>query len=133
MRAGGQHSTSSSQLPTSCTVGVLVIAEFDRGCRRSRNLNTYFCLGWDWIGMYRLTIRYSVPGKIINPSKFNFFQSKILNRIVDKKKFCGINNIQSYKLVFCVQYFLIFTLCRSSESSMLILKAIYRYRWLNAI
>jgi len=45
------------------------------------------------------------PGKIINPSKFNFFQSKILNRIVDNNILCGINNIQSYKLVFCAQYF----------------------------
>src|SRR6218665_3752172 len=38
------------------------------------------------------------PGKIINPSKFNFFQSKILNRIVDKNILCGISNIQRYKL-----------------------------------
>jgi len=47
------------------------------------------------LGMYRLTIRYQVshypvltgPGKIIYPSKFHFFQSEILNRIVDKKHF----------------------------------------------
>ena len=69
------------------------------------------------------------PGKIINPSKFNFFQSKILNRIVDKNILCGINNIQSYKLVFCVQYFLIYTHSRSAESSvfMFTFKAIYIY------
>src|SRR6218665_539858 len=45
------------------------------------------------------------PGKIINPSKKN--QSKTLNRIGDKNVLCGIYDIQSYKLVFCVQYFLI--------------------------
>ena len=47
------------------------------------------------------------PGKIINPSKFNFFQSKILNRIVDKNILCRINNIQNYKLVFCIFLYLL--------------------------
>src|SRR6218665_2549562 len=37
--------------------------------------------------------------------------------IVDKNILCRIKNIQSYKLVFCVQYFLIFTVsCSSSHS-----------------
>jgi len=40
---------------------------------------------------------------------------KIMNRIVDKNILCQINNIQSYKLVFIVQYFLIVTVSRSSE------------------
>src|SRR6218665_1560561 len=64
---------------------------------------------------------YSVlsgPGQIMGPSnkkKFFFYfllfitVSKKSYRIVDKNILCQIKNIQSYKLVFCVQYFLIFT------------------------
>src|SRR6218665_3309482 len=60
---------------------------------------------------------YSVlprPGKIMGPSnKKNFFLlfitvSNKSYEIVDKNILCQIRNIQSYKLVFCVQYFLIF-------------------------
>src|SRR6218665_3652550 len=38
--------------------------------------------------------------------------------IVDKNILCRIKNIQSYKLVFCVQYFLIFTVSCSSCHSL---------------
>src|SRR6218665_1419376 len=38
--------------------------------------------------------------------------------IVDKNILCRIKNIQSYKLVFCVQYFLIFTFSCSSCHSL---------------
>src|SRR6218665_3724087 len=70
---------------------------------------------------------YSVlpgPGKIMGPSnKKNFFllfitASKNSYGIVDKNILCRIKNIQSYKLVFCVQYFLIFTVSCSSCHSL---------------
>src|SRR6218665_512082 len=44
--------------------------------------------------------------------------SKISYGIVDKNILCRIKNIQSYKLVFCVQYFLIFTVSCSSCHSL---------------
>src|SRR6218665_2539754 len=52
---------------------------------------------------------------------------------VDKNILCGINNIQSCKLVFCVQYFFIFTPSPSSESLMFIFKTFYIHQWLNPI
>ena len=73
---------------------------------------------------------YSVlpgPGKIMGPSNkkkqnFSYFLlfitvSKKSYGIVDKNIFCRIKNVQSYKLVFYVQYFLIFTVyCSSCHS-----------------
>src|SRR6218665_4082489 len=70
---------------------------------------------------------YSVlpgPGKIMGPSNkkkiFLLFitVSKKSYGIVDKTILCRIKNIQSYKLVFCVQYFLIFTVSCSSCHSL---------------
>src|SRR6218665_3784847 len=71
---------------------------------------------------------YSVltgPDKIMGPSikkkcYFLFFVSvsKKSYGIVDKNILCRIKNIQSYKLVFCVQYFLIFTVSCSSCHSL---------------
>src|SRR6218665_3320500 len=72
---------------------------------------------------------YSVlsgPGKIMRPSKkkfkkkffFYFLLSKKLYGIVEKNILCRIKNIQSYKLVFCVRYFLIFTVSCSSCHSL---------------
>src|SRR6218665_3925937 len=72
---------------------------------------------------------YSVlpgPGKIMGPNNkkkffpFYFFitVSKKSYGIVDKNILCRIKNIQSYKLVFCVQYFLIFTVSCSSCHSL---------------
>src|SRR6218665_615878 len=65
-----------------------------------------------WISHYSIL---PGPGEIMRPSnKRNFvyfliFIKKKLYGIVDKNILCRIKNIQSYKLVFCVQYFLIFT------------------------
>ena len=68
------------------------------------------------------------PGKIMglsNKKKLkNFFfllfstVSKKSYGIVDKNILCRIKNIQSYKLVFCFQYFLIFTVSCSSCHSL---------------
>ena len=81
-------------------------------------------------GMCRIS-HYSVlpgPGKIMGPSNKQKFKKKTFllfitvtkksYGIVDKNIFCRIKNIQSYKLVFCVQYFLIFTVSCSSCHSL---------------
>src|SRR6218665_3285556 len=101
---------SSVQLPKNCFRDVPVIHPVPGKCRISH---------------------YSVlsgPGKIMGPSnkkiknkKIIFFYfllfitvSKKSYEIVDKNILCRIKNIQSYRLVFCVQYFLIFTVSCSS-------------------
>src|SRR6218665_1035391 len=59
----------------------------------------------------------SMPNDIIYGMMILLFitVSKKSYGIVDKNILCRIKNIQSYKLVFCVQYFLIFTVSCSSS------------------
>src|SRR6218665_2388299 len=56
--------------------------------------------------------------------------------IVDKNILCRIKNIQSYKLVFCVLYFLIFTVscssCDSLKSVSRTLFMLHRYSFIHS-
>ena len=60
-----------------------------------------------------------------------FLLTSLKQNSIDKNILCGINNIQSYKLVFCVQYFLylLFLVHRNHRCLYLYLRI---YRWLNA-
>src|SRR6218665_3702716 len=93
---------SSSRPGNECgTIGLLAI-----GSQKTR----WFLHAWNICTLQR------TPNDIIYGMMILLFitVSKKSYGIVDKNILCRIKNIQSYKLVFCVQYFLIFTVSCSS-------------------
>ena len=64
MRVSGLSSPSPSQLPTECTVSVLIIAELARGA-----------------GGTEISYQISVPGRDLNPEPLDWLSSTLTTRL----------------------------------------------------